>query len=128
MHQSKNLQPQRLPTTVKLSATEEGTGQAIPKQSMKTSQYRPSATLQTARFSSWHKGKLSSFALVFPSSEYPAFLLLNICEGPCFYYFSSLMDSTLLSIREATRWQPQRRGARRLGPQLAAAAIRAHGT
>lgn len=78
-------------------------------------QYWPSATLWTARFSSWHEGKLSSFALVFLSSEYPAFLLVNICEDPCFYYSSSLMDSTLLSIREATKWQPQHRGAHCLG-------------
>lgn len=74
-------------------------------------QYQSKTALQTTRFSSWHKGNLRSFALVFPLAEYPAFLL-NICEDPCFYYFSSLMDSTLLSIREASKWQPQHGSAR----------------
>lgn len=93
MHQSKSLQPLRLSTTPK------------------TSQYWPATTLWTAHFPSWHKGKLSWIALAFPSAEYSEFLLLNIHDNPCFHYFSSLMDSTALSIREATKQQLQYWGA-----------------
>lgn len=93
MHQSKNLQPLGLSTT------------------SKTSQYWPATTLWTAHFPSWHKGKLSWIALAFPSAEYSAFVLLNIHDNPHFHYFSSLMDSTSLSIREATKQQLQYWGA-----------------
>lgn len=93
MHQSKNLLPLRLSTT------------------LKASQYQTATTLWTAHFPSWRKGKLSSIALAFPSAEYFAFFLLNICDNPCFYYFSSLMDANLLSIREKTKQQLQYWGA-----------------
>lgn len=108
MHQSKNLQPLRLSTT------------------LKPSQYWTATASWTAHFPSWHKGKLSSIALAFPPAKCSEYFLLNIRGNPCFYYFSSLTDSTLLSIK-----QPSSNSSvgvlTVLGLRLTATAIRARG-
>lgn len=94
IHQSKNLQPLRPSTTLKIS------------------QYWTATSLVDSPFPllAQRQGQLNCLRFSISRILCNCFLL-KIHDNLCFYYFSALMDSTLLSIREATKQQLQYWGA-----------------